>query len=76
MVYPRTEASLYSTKVKNKAVDSLTLACWRETGADTSCLRRGSVPRSWFVPTGVSQKIVGVGNNEIVEVPEYFLKIV
>jgi hypothetical protein len=66
---------VYSTRVKNKAGDSLILACWRDTGAEVSCLRSGSVPMSWLVPTGVSRRLASVSDREIVDVPEYLLKI-
>jgi hypothetical protein len=75
---PKADVSDYVYPVTVKGIeggDDVVLQCWRDTGAQISCLREGSVPDSHLTATGRFVPVIGVANSEIAEVPEYKIMV-
>jgi hypothetical protein len=75
---PKADVSDYVYPVAVKGIeggDEVVLQCWRDTGAQISCLREGSVPESHLTATGRFVPVIGVANSEIAEVPEYKIMV-
>jgi transposase InsO family protein len=55
--------------------DDITVACWRDTGAQVSLLMQGSVPNSCLQATGDVVSVLGVTHSQACEVPLYKVKV-